>query len=130
MDNEVSALRFSPDGKFLACGTSVNTIYLWDASTGKELCHLRGYADLVANLVFSPDGKLVAAGDSGGHGGMLGTIYLWQVPTGKEVRRIRWEKGGILFPLGFSPDGRMLAAWQGGDVLRSVVPTTASSCGK
>jgi RNA polymerase sigma factor (sigma-70 family) len=119
--NRVTALRFSPDGKILACGTSANAIHLWEAGTGKELCCLRGYADEVARLVFSPDGKLLAAGGSGGHDTALGTVYVWETATGKEVRRMRAEIGVILLPAGFSSDGRMLAAWQGNDIQRSVI---------
>jgi hypothetical protein len=74
----------------------------------------------VAANYYPGDGKLVAAGGSGGHGTSVGTIYLWQVHTGKELRQIRLDKGVILMPLCFSPDGRMLAAWQGDDVRKSV----------
>ena len=120
-DAKVTALRFFPDGKLLACGTATNSIFLWDARTGKELGHLRGYADEVARLAISPDGKLLAAGGSGGHGTRMGTLYLWQMPTGKEVRQIRLEKSIVLFPLCFSPDGRMLAAWQGDDAQKGIL---------
>jgi WD40 repeat protein len=58
------AMRYSPDGKFLAA-TGNSVLRLWRADTGKELCVLAsGPADM-HTLAFSSDGRwLATAGDS------------------------------------------------------------------
>jgi WD40 repeat protein len=61
-------------------------------------------------LAYAPDGKAVAAC---GHDSV---IRLWDAATGKELRHYQGHKDGV-FTLGFSPDGKLLAAGGFGDLL-------------
>src|SRR5262249_54332176 len=61
-------------------------------------------------LAYAPDGKAVAAC---GHDSV---IRLWDTATGKELRHYQGHKDGV-FTLGFSPDGKLLAAGGFGDLL-------------
>jgi RNA polymerase sigma factor (sigma-70 family) len=72
------ALAFAPDGKTLAGGLR-DTIYLWDAATGKELRRWVGDRRMVTSLAFAGDGKTLASS------GLDSTIRLWDPATGKEL---------------------------------------------
>jgi WD40 repeat protein len=43
----VYSVSFSGDGKWIASGSSDNTVRVWDAATGKELQRLEGHSDWV-----------------------------------------------------------------------------------
>ncbi len=65
-EGNTRTLAFSPDGKWLATGSSDKTARLWEASTGRALARMHHESDVEAVAV-SPDGKwLVTA--SGGRG--------------------------------------------------------------
>lgn len=101
-EGRVRAVRFSPDGQFLA-SAGKDGIRLWDQATGRELHHLQGHPLEVSALAFSPDGKLLASA------GQDKTVRLWDVAIGKE--KLRWDsEGEDLETLVFSPDGKLLAS--------------------
>jgi WD domain, G-beta repeat len=106
--------RFSPDGRFLAEGGSINPnevplLHLWEVATRKEVVPKVPIRTRLTSVVFSPDGKLLATvcelPDK--------PIYLWDVATGEERRqfptRNQYEKF-VAGSLAFSPDGNSLVA--------------------
>lgn len=113
------ALRpsFSPDSKTLAIGSNeegARGIRLWDMSTGKERKLLSLPPDLVG-FAYSPDGKTIAVG--------VGGVKLKGRPR-MEITLRDSESGDVLKtftqsdcylqwpnPVGFSPDGKTLAAY-------------------
>jgi hypothetical protein len=97
----VLGLAFSPDGRFLAAGSSDYAVYLWDVSTGNLLQTLGGHRAPVWAVAFSPDGQLLASASTDG------TVRLWE-PTGKLVRVLNAQSG--VNDVAFSPDGRLIAA--------------------
>ena len=52
-------LRFSADGRFIATGEAMSTVWVWDAETGAELLRLTGHTGRLSTLVFSPDGSSI-----------------------------------------------------------------------
>jgi hypothetical protein len=96
----------SADGKILAQVSFLlaerklePAIHLWDTVTGKQLRTLSGSGERPGWLRFAPDGKRLAATYPDG-------IRLWEVATGKLLHHL---KGPAHAPLGFAPDGKLLA---------------------
>ncbi|MBI3267862.1 MAG: pentapeptide repeat-containing protein [Planctomycetes bacterium] len=98
-----SAVRFSPNGMFLASGHENGTVRLWDVATGSELRVLRGHRNWVTSVAFGGDGRTLASGSDDR------TVRLWEVATGKEVRVLKGHVGGVR-SVAFDKDGRTLAS--------------------
>jgi WD40 repeat protein/tRNA A-37 threonylcarbamoyl transferase component Bud32 len=101
----VCCLAISPDGKYLASGSSgsnvlVKEVSVWDAVTGDLVRSLPGHGLPVNAVAFSPDGKWLASG------AVDGTLRVWGTDTweGRELAR----KAGP--GVSFHPDSRRLAA--------------------
>ena len=109
----VSALVFSPDGRWLVSGTEGGKIQMWDVATGEALVAfaeptVRADQGGIFAVAFSPDGTLLAAGAHT-------QVHLWEVDTGNKLLSISTvhKRGNMTFhgspePLVFSPDGAVL----------------------
>lgn len=73
VNDPVSALQFSPDGKLLAVAAG-STLQIWDAAAGNLLTTLTGHTDILLELAFSPDQHTIATA------GLDKQLYLWQIP--------------------------------------------------
>jgi WD40 repeat protein len=98
----VSALAFSPDGKFLASGGGDEKVRFWECATGKELWHYQGRGGGrpgIRALAFSPDARTLAAI------GWDDRVRLLNAVDGKELGPDRPHPGGVI-SLDFTPDGK------------------------
>jgi WD40 repeat protein len=66
-------MAYSPDGLFLASGSTDQTVRIWDLLTGQEIRTLVGHTDWVTSVAFRPDGRRLA---SSSHDG---TIKIWDL---------------------------------------------------
>ena len=71
-------VRFSPDGKTLACLDSV--LRIWDMQTGNRVGRMSGHEGPVGYLAFSPGGERLAST------GQDRTLRIWNSKTGKQIR--------------------------------------------
>jgi serine/threonine protein kinase len=103
----VTAVTFSPDGRFLA-SSGLNAIFVWNAETG-DLIHQFPVApkDDICALTFSPDSKWLLTApvwqDS------PGTISIWNLGNGLLDGTLEGHTSGV-FEISFSPDGKLLAS--------------------
>jgi WD40 repeat protein len=121
----VYGLAYSPDGRTLATRGGDNSLCVWDAHSGRQLC----MKDLRAEpgslwrrddygpahvLAFAPDGRTLVSALAGR------TLPGWDVATGTAVFHL---EGGAR-SVAFSPDGKTVASGGGkGDIwLKSLPP--------
>lgn len=92
---------FSPDDKTIAFPGEDGAITLMDVTSAAVIRRIEGHASEVTALAFSGDGKTLASASRD-------VIKLWEVDSGKLVST--YEDAGTSTSLGFSPNGRMIAA--------------------
>jgi WD40 repeat protein/mono/diheme cytochrome c family protein len=100
----ITALAFSPDGKWLASSGN-REILLTEIATGK-LQRLPGLAERILSLSFSADGQWLLAG--GGTPARFGEIQIWEVAAGTLKKSVTLTSDTV-FGAAFSPDGRKVA---------------------
>lgn len=96
----VTAVTFSPDGRYLASADRAGGVVVWEGATGHEFNTLPGHKAPVTSLAFMP-GVLASASTDG-------KIVLWDVKEGKEIRSWTAHAGGVE-SVDFTPDGRLVS---------------------
>ncbi len=105
--DRVNAVRFSPDGQWLAAGggepSRAGDISLWEVSTGRLVQNWKErHGDSVLSLDFSPDGRWLASGASD----KLAKVT--EVASGKHVYLLEGHTHHVL-GVAFRGDARVLA---------------------
>lgn len=111
---EVINLAVSPDGRWLAAGSTEQGVTLWDLAAVRKV-YTRALPVPVLNVAFAPDGRRVAAA------GYNSQVELWDAATnGNGVSFQPATKPNDAFAaLDFTPDGRQLLVTR--DALISVL---------
>lgn len=103
---DVSAVAFSPDGKYLACGAGGGDVRLYEASTRRLLRVWKGSTQVYA-LSWSPDSRTLANAFG----------QLWDAPSGRVIAtlpvapqdpKLNYQLFNVA--LAWSPDGKTLAS--------------------
>ncbi|QEL20805.1 WD40 repeat domain-containing protein [Limnoglobus roseus] len=116
---DLGRVVFSPDGTRLVMvrrdgftrfgdGTGAAPIAVWDTATGVPVCHLKGHASPIRDMVFSPDGRRIATLGSP-RTTRFGEPRVWDAATGRELLTLPEPVGAATGGrLAFSPDGARL----------------------
>ncbi|MEV7137416.1 nSTAND1 domain-containing NTPase [Streptomyces tauricus] len=110
--DNVNAVAYRADSRFLATGSNDDTARLWDVADPhrpRTLAVLTGHTDKVSDLAFGPEGSqgrvlATASWD--------GTARLWDLGDPRRPRTTAVLRGhtGDVNAVAFSPDGRVLAS--------------------
>ena len=99
--DKVSAVKFSPDGKYTLTGSDDAVIRLWDTKTGVLVRIFSGHTDEITYLSFSPDGKSIASAS------VDGTARVWDIATARTVYVVEGYDAEVQ-NVAFSPNGQFI----------------------
>lgn len=101
--DEVVAVRWSADSKYLASGGFDHIVCVWDAVSGQTVIMYKGHTDIVRDIVWSPNQRYLASA------GYDKTVQVWEALTGRTVVTCFGHTAEI-HSLMWSPDGRCIAS--------------------
>ena len=80
--DNISAIEFSTDGKFVLTGSKDRSAVLWDFETKRQLRRFSNHSSSVSAVSFSRDGNRILTASNR-------DVYLWETETGKLIRQYR-----------------------------------------
>jgi WD40 repeat protein len=108
----MTAISYSPDGRYLASGSEGGVVKLWDGTDRSCVAVLRGHILKVTSVSFSPNGNLLVSGSDDG------SIRLWSVQDKICVLVLPNHHADGVYSVTFSPDGQTLASGGGDETVR------------
>ncbi len=99
----VYSVAVSPNGKYIASGSSDGTLWLWDLKKSEPMHRLTGHSDKVKAVAFGPDSSwVVSASDDA-------SVRFWRAKDGAEMESFLGFDAELR-SIAVSRDGRWIAA--------------------
>ena len=95
-------IALSPDGGFIASGTTDETARVWDRQNRRVVGHLQGHRGDITVLAYAPDGKSIVTGSTDG------TARIWRTQDFTSRATLPGHVGEVT-TLCISPDGALIA---------------------
>jgi WD40 repeat protein len=106
----VRAVRYSPDGNWLASGGQDRLVLLWSTSGGRLARRFAGHRDWVNALAFTPDSRVLISGSGRSEGKAVDRrILLWDVAAGRQVGQLPGHDDAVR-ALAVQANGQLLAS--------------------
>jgi hypothetical protein len=107
LNQNISGMALSFDGKLLALSSKDKSIYVWNTINDTLLCSLKGHIAEITTMAFHPFTYALVSGDK------LGSVLLWEnFKLDKPLTIDKYHKGWIHNVL-FSNDGKYLISSAG-----------------
>lgn len=112
--DSVWAAVFSPDGKYLATGSSDKTARIWEIEKGQEIARMV-HEGRVTKVAYSRDAKyLVTSVEKTTDEQKAVDVWVWNTKGASAVATMVHDKGESVSGIAFSPNGRYLATASSG----------------
>ncbi|MEL7499824.1 MAG: c-type cytochrome domain-containing protein [Planctomycetota bacterium] len=99
----VTAVEFSPDGKYLATGDRNGGLHVWDGETGDPVFTLKGHTKQISEVSWRSDGQFLASASEDT------TVRIWEMKNGRQVKSWGAHSGGVT-GVEFRRDGNLITA--------------------
>ena len=114
------SLAISPDGRWLASGSSLGQVKVWNLASRALSAELPNRTPWVLGLAFSPDSQVLATA------GADQQIHLWQAGTTNHLRQFKGHRGEIWW-LRYAADGQWLFSGSADRTVRRWSPSAPST---
>jgi len=102
----ITAVAYSPDGRYIVTGSEDKTARLWDVRKGEEVRIFKGHTDYVTSVNFSSDGRYLVTGS------LDKTTKIWDLKMVGAVYTFG-DHPDYVTSVAFSPDGKYIISASG-----------------